>query len=268
MQPRPDAGQRAGDGSVCPHGQGCHAIGHGRPHAALQSGGERHRRVALQREMRVVAALGQFDVGDVELVLMLVIAVMPGQRHGADDRRAVPAQFVHAKRQVDVDRQHHLLQRHAGRGRGFDRTTTLDHDLRRVQFAQLQLAVPQRGQLPAHIGIAHFDRQRLALPAQPADAPAGPHRAGDFTRLQGLTGRQIARGTRQHHRQRLLRSTPPPRASAECQQQHEHGPHQPRHAAKGTAPQQAPGLGRRHGRRVQNVNPRRTCNRTFRACTP
>ena len=174
--------------------------------------------------MGVVAAVGQVDVGDVELVLVLVVSVMPGQRHGADDRRAVPAQFVHAERQVDVDRQHHLLQRHAGRGRCFDRAATLDHDLRCVQFAQLQLAVPQRCQLPAHIGIAHFDCQRLALPAQPADAPARPHRTGHFTRLQGLTGWQVARGTRQHRRQRLLRSAPPPRTSAERQQQHKRDP--------------------------------------------
>jgi len=154
----------------------------------------------LQHGAGGVAPLCQRQVADGQPVVLPVKAVGARQPLGLQGRVVAPLQLVYLEAQLHRQRQHQFLQR-LGWGGGLVMFQRGEVDARRADVAQLQPALQQQGQLPAHLGIRHIYHQAWAAPAQPANAPAAAQRPCHIAALQALPGGQPLRYPLQHRGQ-------------------------------------------------------------------
>ena len=215
--------------------------GRGSPHLAIGGGLQGHGRLCLQCGLGAVLALGQFHTVDVQLVLGQVMAVVAAQGMYLHRPGASPFDVRDLEGQVHAHWQHPLRGRLCGRRIGL--RCGGDAHAGHLHQTQRHSALPQRCQVPADAGIAHFYRQAGAAPAQPVQLAAAAQGAAHAAALQTLPGGQPARGLGQRGGQRAVLACPPP---AECAQgaQQQHQPHYPQQGCRTSVPQPAQPRGR------------------------
>ena len=283
LQLRGSGGQGAFECGVGLHLHAGAAAGYGLVHAAIHRGIERHGSLGVQGGAGGVLALGQCHIANGQMVLAPIKAVVTRQPQGFHGRCACPLQAVNAKGQANLQRQHQRVQWRQGLGAG--RAQRGDRHGGGMHLAQLQAALQQGCQLPAHAGIVDFHAQGRAAPAQPANAAAAAQRSAHLAAVQCLPGRQMQGGARQQGCQRAVAARPPPGQRADRQHQgaqaHQQPAREPQDPAyvfaangcggRGGAARREIGRGRALGGRLaahQKLNPRRKCSRSCRDCTP